>query len=88
MLTYRRHVLYTNPPVTKLKRFMGMVNQLGKFVLGSTHFYGNAFAKIVLGTGMMLGKQHSSEPKRSLHLLKYLHIATPTVKQALLQMSH
>ena len=37
MLTQRRHVLlaiFQLPTVTELQRFMGMVNQLGKFVSG------------------------------------------------------
>ena len=71
--------------VTELQRFMGMVNQLGKFVPGP---YGNSFAKIVLGTGMKLSRKHSSKSKRSLHHLKSLHITTPTIKESLPQMHH
>ena len=47
----------------------------------------------MLGTGMKLSRQHSSESRRSqsqgsLHHLTSLHITTPTVEQSLLQIHH
>ena len=81
----------TPTTVTELQRFMGMVNQLGKFVPGLADI--NAPLRQLLRkdsacTGMKLSKEHSSKSKRSLHHLKSLHITTPTVKQSLPQMHH
>ncbi|KAL9985670.1 hypothetical protein ACROYT_G008096 [Oculina patagonica] len=77
--------------VTELQRFMGMVNQLGKFVPGLADINAplrQLFAKIVLGTGVKLSRQHYSKSKRSLPHLKSLRITTLTVQQSLLQMRH